>query len=40
MKSKEEISELKKKYKRMTYLVEQLREQIKSKDQDLVELDK
>ena len=40
IKSKEEIDELRKKYKRMTYAVEQLREEIKSKDQELVELDK
>lgn len=31
---------MKKKYKRMTYGVEQLREEIKNKDQKLVELDK
>ena len=40
VKSKEEIGELRKKYKRMTYSVEQLREEIKSKDQELVDLDK
>jgi len=40
IKSKDEINELKKKYKRMTYAVDQLREEIKNKDQKLVELDK
>lgn len=40
IKSKDEINELKKKYKRMTYAVDQLREEIKNKDQRLVELDK
>ena len=40
MKSKEEINELWKKYKRMTYSVEQNRDDIKNKDQELVELDK
>ncbi len=40
IRSKEEISDLKKKYKRMTFQVEQLREEIKAKDQELVELDK
>jgi uncharacterized protein YaaN involved in tellurite resistance len=36
IKSKDEINELKKKYKRMTYAVDQLREEIKNKDQKLV----
>lgn len=40
LRSKEEISDLKKKYKRMTFQVEQLRDEIKAKDQELVELDK
>ena len=40
MKSKEECSELGKKYKRNTYAVDQLREEIKNKDQELIELDK
>ena len=40
LKSKEEINELQKKYKRNTYGVEQLREEIKNKDMKLVDLDR
>ena len=36
IKSKDEINELKKKYRRMTFAVDQLREEIKNKDQKLV----